>query len=135
MPSKEVEARVADLSINCESFPFNSRGRFAALNRVNALRVVKGEFEIIHARGDLPALAAVLRRKELVFWDIRSLWLEQKRVLNPRRFDFVIRLMIDLMTKFTSRRVFVYNILTNAVDQVICDKYPRFPFRQTIVST
>ena len=134
-PSLELKNLVASSSIQWKWFPFENGGTFPAISRINTLRKVKGEFDVIHARGDLPAFAAVLRNREPVLWDIRSLWTEQKKVLNPKRFNMFARTIIELMNRFTSRRVSAYNTLTNAITEVIRAKYPRLPSNHSFVST
>jgi glycosyltransferase involved in cell wall biosynthesis len=135
LPSAEFEEHLTELAIEWKWFPFEHGGTFPAIRRINVLRKVSGEFDLIHARGDLPAFAAVLRRKEPVIWDIRSLWVEQKKVLNPKRFNFISRKIIELMNKFTSRRIYAYNTLTKAITDVIKTKYPKLPLDFSIVST
>lgn len=134
-PSLELEDLVASSSIQWKWFPFENGGTFPAISRINTLRKVKGDFDVIHARGDLPAFAAVLRNEEPVLWDIRSLWAEQKKVLNPMRFNIFARIIIELMNRFTSRRVSAYNTLTNAITEIIREKYPRLPLNHSVVST
>jgi glycosyltransferase involved in cell wall biosynthesis len=134
-PSLELENLVASSSIRWTWFPFVNGGNFPAISRINTLRKVKGDFDVIHARGDLPAFAAVLRNQEPVLWDIRSLWTEQKKVLNPKRFNILARTIIELMNQFTSRRVSAYNTLTNAITETIKAKYPRLPLNHSVVST
>ena len=134
-PSLDLENLVANSSIHWKWFPFKNGGTFPAISRINTLRKVKGDFDVIHARGDLPAFAAVLRNQEPVLWDIRSLWTEQKKVLNPRQFNVFARTILESMNQFTSRRVSAYNTLTNAITEVIRDKYPRLPLIHSVVST
>jgi glycosyltransferase involved in cell wall biosynthesis len=134
-PSLELENLVASSSIHWKWFTFENGGTFPSIRRINTLRKVKGDFDVIHARGDLPAFAAVLRNQEPVLWDIRSLWTEQKKVLNPRRFNIFARSIIESMNKFTSRRVSAYNTLTNAITEVIREKYTRLPMNHSVVST
>lgn len=134
-PSLELKNLVASSLIQWKWFPFENGGTFPAISRINTLRKVKGEFDVIHARGDLPAFAAVLRNREPVLWDIRSLWTEQKKVLNPKRFNIFARTIIELMNRFTSRRVSAYNTLTNSITEVIRAKYPRLPSNHSVVST
>lgn len=134
-PSLELKNLVESSSIRWKWFPFESGGTFPAISRINTLRKVRGDFDVIHARGDLPAFAAVLRNQEPILWDIRSLWTEQKKVLNPRRFNVFARTIIELMNKFTSRRVSAYNTLTSAITEVIRAKYPRLPLNHSVVST
>ena len=134
-PSPEFEKLVANLSIQWQWYAFENGGTFPVFKRINILRKVQGDFDLIHARGDLPAFAAVLRNREPVVWDIRSLWVEQKRVLNPKRFNIFARTIIEIMNQFTSRRVWAYNTLTNATTEIIRAKYPRLPLNQSVIST
>ena len=134
-PRPELIEKFSESSIEWIWFPFESGGSFKAINRINVLRRVEGEFDIIHARGDLPALAAVLRQKEPVIWDIRSLWVEQRKVLNPTKFNPLTRGLINLLTRYVSRHVSGYNTLTQAVINVLKKKYPRLPKNFSVVST
>lgn len=134
-PTSEVRELIANSSIDWKWFPFENGGSFPAFMRIQILRSVQGEFDIIHARGDLPAFAAVLRHKEPVLWDIRSLWADQRGILNPRRFHLLTREIIKVLTKFTSKHVSAYNILTNAADPIIRSRFPNLPRNHSIVST
>jgi hypothetical protein len=116
-------------------FEFDQVRRLAPLDRINALRRVKGDFDLIHARGDLPALAAVLRKQEPVLWDIRSLWAEQRQVLNPRKFNPVTLWSMHRVTDFISKRVSSYNTLTHSIRPYLKEVLPYLPDLNSTIST
>jgi len=116
-------------------FEFHRNSQLAPIERINILRKVQGEFDLIHARGDLPALAAILRKEEPVFWDIRSLWAEQRQVLNPRKFNPVTVWSLNRLTSFISQRVAGYNTLTESILPYLNAKFPKLPNNHSVIST
>jgi hypothetical protein len=116
-------------------FEFDQVRRLAPLDRIRALRRVKGDFDLIHARGDLPALAAVLRKQEPVLWDIRSLWAEQRQVLNPRKFNPITLWSMHRVTDFISKRVTSYNTLTHSIRPYLEGVMPNLPDLHSTIST
>lgn len=116
-------------------FPFKSGGIYQSYKRIRQLQKIDREFDLIHARGDLPAFAAVLRKKERVIWDIRSLWVLQRRILDRKRFNKFVIFAVNRICQYTSKRVAGYNTLSHAVKEDIVKIYPKMPMHNAVVST
>lgn len=134
-PSKPFIEETKDHGINWTAFDFYSDNPFKSFGRIKSLRDVDGDYQLIHARGDLPAFAGLLRKKEPVLWDIRSLWAEQRHILNPRKFNPLVMSGLNRVCKYNSNHVAGYNTLTHAIKPYLRDKYPSLPNISSVVST
>jgi glycosyltransferase involved in cell wall biosynthesis len=135
MPERIFASQVQENGLKWTWYSFKSGGVLSVIERVRKLRSIQDSFDLIHARGDLPALAAVMRRREPVFWDIRSLWVEQRQVLNPWRFNWLVLKAMKLVTRYVSKRVAGFNTLTKAVEPYLKAKLPHLPSVHTVVGT
>ena len=116
-------------------FDFYSDNPFKSIGRIKSLRDVDGDYQLIHARGDLPTFAGVLRNREPVLWDIRSLWAEQRHILNPRKFNPLVMSVLNRIRKYNSNHVTGYNTLTHAIKPYLRDKYPSLPNISSVIGT
>jgi glycosyltransferase involved in cell wall biosynthesis len=133
-PESSVAKQVIDQNINWYWFPFESKP-FSVVKRIYQLYRVQGNFDVIHARSDLPAFSAVLRRNEPVLWDIRSLWAEQKRILNPGKFNRLVMYFMSQLRRFLSKRVSAYTTLSSAIVPFLITQYPNLPRISAVIPT
>lgn len=133
-PEPSVAKQVLDQNINWNWFPFESKP-FSTFKRIYHLYHVQGNFDVIHARSDLPAFSAVLRGNEPVLWDIRSLWAEQRRILNPGKFNWLVMYFMSQLRRFLSKRVSAYTTLTSAILPFLITQYPNLPRLSAVIPT
>lgn len=133
--NENLKVLTSSKSLRWTPFDFNRISFLGPFYRVFKLRQIRDNFDLIHARGDLPALAAVLRKKEPVLWDIRSLWSEQKRILNPRKFNPITLWVLHRINHFISRRVSSYNTLTLSIMPYLTEHFPDLPDLHATIST
>lgn len=134
-PTSSFVEEVKCSGLKWSHFDFTSRNLFEPFNRIKMLREVDDNFQLIHARGDLPTLAGLLRKKEPVLWDIRSLWAEQRHVLNPIKFNPVVMYGLNRICKYNSKHVAGFNTLTYGIKPYLHEKYPLLPKISSVIST
>lgn len=134
-PDRAFVEGVKESGLVWTAFDFYSDKPLELFGRIKSLRDVDGDFQLIHARGDLPAFAGVLRKREPVLWDIRSLWAEQRRILNPKKFNPLVMSGLHRICKYNSNRVAGYNTLTHAIKPYLSDKYPSLPSISSVIGT
>jgi glycosyltransferase involved in cell wall biosynthesis len=134
-PAKSFIEETKENGLIWTAFDFYSDNPFKPVGRIKSLRDVDGDYQLIHARGDLPAFAGVLRKREPVLWDIRSLWAEQRHILNPRKFNPLVMSGLNRICKYNSNHAAGYNTLTRAINPYLRDKYPSLPNISSVIST
>ena len=73
-----LRERLAVTGVNWRPHQFGRHGAFGGLGRVvRAARAIRG-VEMVHARSDMAAAAAMLAGVDNWVWDVRSLWVDQK---------------------------------------------------------
>ena len=73
-----LQSRLADLGISWFPLVYGRPGAIGGLWRVlRAARAIRGA-ELVHARSDMAAAAAIVSGVKYWVWDVRSLWADQK---------------------------------------------------------
>ena len=91
--------------------------------------------DVVHARGDIPALAALLSRKAPVLWDIRGMWSEQRIVIESNIIKKIVFRMFILLRRIMLNRVDSITTLSSVHDNYLIDKYGRVPLNRNVIST
>lgn len=75
------------LNIDWTPRAFGTHGTWSALRRLSILTATahRARRTIIHARSDIPALAAMLGRADVWIWDMRAFWRDQRIVMGHLR--------------------------------------------------
>ncbi len=73
-----LQSRLADLGVSWRPLAYGRLGAIGGLWRVlRAAWTIRGT-ELVHARSDMAAVAAIVSGVEHWVWDVRSLWVDQK---------------------------------------------------------
>ena len=73
------------LGVDWNSRRFGSQGIIGGIERLNSLRQEIPKTNLIHARSDIPAVAGIISREAPVLWDVRSLWADQKVMIQENK--------------------------------------------------
>jgi glycosyltransferase involved in cell wall biosynthesis len=129
----EDELKAANVSWNRREF--KSGGAISGLGRLIEIARVIPNTRLIHARSDIPAVAASLSKKAPILWDVRSLWAEQKAFIEPDPFKRKILRMYGGLESIASFNASAMSTLTNAVVPVLEEKHKVVPKLRIIVPT
>lgn len=135
VPPSWVIDRVNTAGITWTPLAFQRSGTLGGAGRI--LRLIKNvpDAKVIHGRSDLPTLAGLLGSDIPTLWDIRSLWSEQRALLNPKQWNAATKLALLQIENFDARKSTAISTLTHAVVPYLDSRYPDLPKIRTVVPT
>jgi glycosyltransferase involved in cell wall biosynthesis len=118
-----------------KQLPFGAHG-FAGLP-LRILRMTNSlpKADIYHSRSDLPVLALALRRKKRFLWDVRSLWYDQKALIENRKRSGFTYSIFRKIEKYVAKRAAAINVLASALLPVLIKRNNILPKIQIVVPT
>jgi|1048.fasta_scaffold41898_2 glycosyltransferase involved in cell wall biosynthesis len=123
------------IGIEWQYFPFDDNFFFGTFKRLRILVKCICNTDVVHARGDIPALAALLSRKAPVLWDIRGMWSEQRIIIESNIIKKIVFRMFILLRRIMLNRVDSITTLSSVHDNYLIDKYGRVPLNRNVIST
>jgi len=134
-PSTDVVEQFKARGIRWTPLPFEGFGALSGMKRVYRLLKVVPESKVLHCRSDLPSLAGLLADNGSVLWDVRSLWREQRKRMNPRQVNSIVNLSLRQIENYVATRALGMNTLTSAVVPILKERYKSLPNFQTVIPT
>lgn len=113
---------------------FGNGGVLGGLLRLNHLRMVISDTNLIHARSDIPAVSGILSNEAPVLWDVRSLWGDQKSLIQNTNTKINSSLYRPL-EMLASKRSSAMSTLTNAVVAKLEERNKILPKLRIVVPT
>jgi hypothetical protein len=132
-PSIENELESAGISWNRREF--SSRGAIGGLGRLLEISRIIPKTRLIHARSDIPAVAASLSRRAPILWDVRSLWAEQKAFIEQAPFKKRVLRTYGGLEGIASFNATAMSTLTNAIVPVLEERHRVVPKIRAVVPT
>lgn len=123
------------IGVDWDARQFGSHGLIGGFERLNSLRDGIPKTQLIHARSDIPAVAAVTSHQAPVLWDVRSLWADQKIVIQKNLFNSVAYPLYRGLESVAARNSFGMSTLTNAVVPILEERHKKLPQLRTVVPT
>jgi hypothetical protein len=105
------------------------------VHRLNDLRREISRTDLIHARSDIPAVSALASREALVLWDVRSLWADQKVMIQDNFINSRLYHSYRKLESIASRQSFGMSTLTSAVVPILMDRNKKLPALRAVVPT
>lgn len=78
VPCPEIEGALKTLGVNWDVHRFGDNGSVAGIGRLREMYQSIPESRVVHARSDIPAVAAAFANQGPILWDVRGLWSDQK---------------------------------------------------------
>jgi hypothetical protein len=125
--------KMQGISWNIQSFGAN--GLIGGLARLNDLRRKILNTNIIHARSDLPAASGIFSNEAPVLWDVRSLWADQKIIIQDNLFHRSLYPFYRGLESIAANKSLAMSTLTNAVVPILEQRHSRLPELRTVVPT
>ena len=135
-PTLDLQREVSKHGINWVILKYGKNGFLGGLGRLARLirRVPSGE--VIHARSDIPAVAAAIRYpKARILWDVRSLWADQRRVIDSKGWNLVTFKMALLLEYIAARRSLGIVTLTHSVVPILQNRHRKLPVFRDVIPT
>lgn len=134
-PSQEVKDTLSSLNIAWDMRDFKVHGAMGGLSRLLELSKQIPDTRIIHARSDIPAVAAALSNKAPVLWDVRSLWADQKAFNEPNPIKKKILRSYGVLEGIASFNSAAMSTLTHAIVPILEQRHRRVPKLRIVVPT
>jgi len=135
-PSEDLQKEIADCGIHWIILKYGRNGSIGGLFRLFRLVRCLPAAEIVHARSDIPAVAAAIRYpRTKILWDVRSLWADQRRVVDSKGWNVFTFFVARILERIAARRSFGMVTLTNSVVPVLQCRYIRLPEVRDVIPT
>lgn len=134
-PKEELAVEFKKNGIDWTPLPFETSGVFGGLGRVNSLVKAIPDSRVLHCRSDLPSFSGLLSKKAPVLWDVRSLWREQRKLMNPHQINPMVNFSLFQIEKYVASNSLALNTLTKAVVPILIERHRSIPNLQTVIPT
>jgi hypothetical protein len=134
-PSVQLKDFFVSIGVDWDSRSFGSHGLIGGLVRLNDLRNRISRTRLIHARSDIAAVASVAADTAPVLWDVRSLWADQKIVIQKNLFNSAAYPLYRGLEGIAARKSLAMSTLTSAVVPILEQRHKRLPALRTVVPT
>jgi hypothetical protein len=134
-PSTASRDNFKSMGVNWISIHFGSTGLVGGMERLNALRREITTTDLIHARSDIPAVSGIMAREAPVLWDVRSLWADQKVIIQKTPLNKNLYRIYRGLESLAANRSLGMSTLTNAVVPILENRHKRLPPFRTVVPT
>jgi glycosyltransferase involved in cell wall biosynthesis len=114
---------------------FRDHGFIGGFSRMSDLSRVIPRTDIIHARSDIPAVSGFLSSQAPVLWDVRSLWADQKIMIQNSLTNKALYRAYRSFESVAASKSIAMSTLTKAVVPVLEKRHKILPLHRTVVPT
>lgn len=123
------------IGVDWNARAFGVTGFMGGMDRLNNLRREIPKTNLIHARSDIPAVSGISSRMAPVLWDVRSLWADQKVMIQKNLLNKTLYRAYRELESIASHRSLGMSTLTSAVLPILEERNKRLPLLHTVVPT
>jgi len=134
-PSLQLIEYFKSIGVEWNSRPFGKSGLIGGVERLNNLRMEIRTTNLIHARSDIPAVAGLASHIAPVLWDVRSLWADQKVLIQNSPQNKVFYRFYRGLESIAARKSLGMSTLTSAVVPILEQRHKKLPQLRTVVPT
>jgi hypothetical protein len=134
-PESQLQDFFKSIGVIWNSRPFGSGGVLSGISRLNNLRLEIPETDLIHARSDIPAVSAIISHQAPVLWDVRSLWADQKIMIQHSILNKALYSSYRKLERISAHKSLGMSTLTNAVVPILEMRNGHLPMLRTVVPT
>ena len=134
-PSDEMKNYFTSLGVTWDFQHFGGGGLFGGIERLSRLRRQIPNSKVIHARSDIPAVGAINAHQGPVLWDVRSLWADQKVLINESVLNKTLYKSYRKLEGIAAKGSLGMSTLTSAVIPVLESRNATLPSFRTVVPT
>ena len=134
-PRSDLVDYFRSLGVKWNSRPFGSNGLIGGVYRLNSLRREIPNSNLIHARSDIPAVSGIASCKAPVLWDVRSLWADQKVLIQDNFLNKALYSSYRRLENIAASKSLGMSTLTSAVVPILEQRHKRLPSLRTVVPT
>lgn len=134
-PGTQLRDYFESMGVEWNSRPFGSNGLIGGIVRLNDLRAEILKTRLIHARSDVPAVSAIASHQAPVLWDVRSLWADQKVMIQQNLLNKSLYRIYRGLESIAARKSLGMSTLTSAVVPILQQRHGKLPQLRTVVPT
>jgi glycosyltransferase involved in cell wall biosynthesis len=135
LPPISLIDKMKKSGVEWTQIPFGDHGSFGGMARTLKLAKILPDSTITHARSDFPAVAARISGKDLILWDVRSLWADQRKFIEENSFKRGILSMYSPIESLACNSAKAMSTLTKSVIPVLQERHNKLPSIKTVVPT
>jgi len=135
MPDKNLVWEVQNYGVKWIPLSFGRYGMIGGIFRVTRMWSHIDRSKIIHARGNLSGVAALLRFPKKWVWDCRSLQADQRRALSVEKRITASFILLRVAEYFLARRSTSIIVITHAVIPIFVARYKISAKKMHVIST
>ena len=117
------------------SLPFGRAGLLGLPERIFRMVRAVPKADIYHCRSDLPVLALLFKKNSIFLWDVRSLWFEQKALIDGRKQSGLIFRLALRLEKSAASKASAINVLASPLLGVLKERNGKIPNIQSVIPT
>jgi len=134
-PTQELQDLLKNQGVTWNFKSFGNFGATAGLGRFLELTRNIPEADLIHARSDIPAVAAIFADNGPVLWDVRGLWSDQKAFTSHNTFKRQIYKSARILELYSARNATSISTLTRNIVPELESRNGRIPNLRIVVPT
>ena len=134
-PKIEIIDYFKGLEVDWNFREFKSTGFINGITRIDELRREIPETALIHARSDIPAISGIASHQAPVLWDVRSLWADQKVMIQRSRLHKLNYAFYRTFESIAAAASVGMSTLTHAVVPILEERHRKLPTKRTVVPT
>ena len=134
-PRSEVTNHFKSIGVEWNVRDFGQNGLVGGIARLNNLRQEVPKTNLIHARSDIPAVSAIASQQAPVLWDVRSLWADQKVMIQKSHFGTISYPLYRGLESIAATKSLGMSTLTSAVVPILEQRHKVLPHLRTVVTT
>ena len=134
-PTSEQLAYFKSIGVEWNFRDFGANGLMGGVGRLNSLRQEIPKTNLVHARSDIPAVSAIASRQAPVLWDVRSLWADQKVMIQKSLVNKSLYGIYRGLESIAARKSMGMSTLTSAVVPILEQRHKRLPQLRAVVPT
>ena len=134
-PSSELTNYFSLIGVDWSPRPFGTNGITGGAIRLNDLRREIARTNLIHARSDIPAVSGLISKEAPVLWDVRSLWADQKVLIQDNFINRCLYNSYRRLESFASHQSLGMSTLTTAIIPILLERNKRLPNLRAVVPT
>ena len=134
-PNAQLVGYFQSIGVDWNPRTFGANGLIGGIGRLNNLRREIHETNLIHARSDIPAVSAIFSGIAPVLWDVRSLWADQKVMIQKSLLNKSLYRFYRGLESIAANKSQGMSTLTSAVIPILEQRHKKLPKLRTVVPT
>jgi glycosyltransferase involved in cell wall biosynthesis len=133
--NQAIEKELRNSNVRWIQFAFGSHGFKGLPRRIYLMAKNLPKADLYHCRSDLPVLALALRKEKNFLWDVRSLWYEQKIIVDGLKSSKLLEFVARRIEKFAAKNASAVNTLAEPLLEVLVQRNGVLPEIQAVIPT